>query len=85
MSAASRIEAPNNPACFLCRVNHARYSHVVNTKRVRNHDRAPLSITNKYFWMRARQRTQRSGTVWTASPSPTWSSRCWGKAHFVAK
>jgi hypothetical protein len=47
MSAASRIEAPTNPACFLCRVNHARYSHVVNTKRVRNHDRAPLSITNK--------------------------------------
>jgi hypothetical protein len=31
----------------LCRVNHARYSHVVNTKRVRNHERVPLSITNK--------------------------------------
>jgi len=30
----------------LCCVNPTRYLHVVNTKRVRDRDRAPLSITN---------------------------------------
>src|SRR5438128_12435750 len=47
ITAGARQNIVATPGQILCCVKQLRYSHAVNIERVRDRDRAPLSITNK--------------------------------------